>query len=213
MSQTSFATMEWATECSRDLAPASPKDLGAEVAAYLPLVRRIAQHLHRRCPPSVQLDDLVAAGSVGLFDALRRSGPDRGQAFEAYACLRIRGAIIDELRALDWLSRGERRAMRRNEGAFTTVVGFDDLPASFDAEAHDAAGALETAELRDQLAEAISHLPEREAGILAMHYCRGRAFKEIASELNVTAGRVSQLHTRAVQMLQRLMNEPKRRCA
>jgi RNA polymerase sigma factor for flagellar operon FliA len=188
-------------------------NLAAEVAAYLPLVRQIARHLNRKCPPNVQLDDLVAAGTEGLLDALRRSDSDRGKAFQFYASLRIRGAIFDELRASDWLSRRERLAARAHEDNCTTVVGFDDLPEGY-AEVRDgAASPLEVAELRSEhaeLAEAVSRLPEREANIVAMHYFRGYEFREIASELNVSKPRISQLHARAVSMLRKLMSKPAR---
>jgi RNA polymerase sigma factor for flagellar operon FliA len=217
MSQMSRVVTTWGpTESSREGAPASPTDLAAEVAEYLPLVRRIALHLHRKCPANVQLDDLIASGAVGLLDALRRSGPDRGKPFQFYASTRIRGAILDELRALDWLSRSERLAARAQGDDCATIVGFDDLPDGLDAEAYDdAASPLESAELRsdrDELAEAVARLPEREASIVAMHYYRGRAFKDIASELHVSEPRISQLHARAVKMLRQLMSETERSC-
>ncbi len=193
------------TGSSSDVAPATAPDSAAEVAEYLPLVRRIALHLHRKCPANVQLDDLIASGAVGLLDALRRSGPDRGKPFQFYASTRIRGAILDELRALDWLSRSERLAARAQGDDCATIVGFDDLPDGLDAEAYDdAASPLESAELRsdrDELAEAVARLPER-----------GRAFKDIASELHVSEPRISQLHARAVKMLRQLMSETERSC-
>jgi len=62
----------------------------------------------RRLPSSVELDDMVGAGFVGLLNALERFDPERGTRFESYAALRIRGAILDELRSLDWVPRSVR---------------------------------------------------------------------------------------------------------
>lgn len=80
----------------------------ARAARYMPLVRRVAAQVCRRLPRSVELDDMVGAGFVGLMGALERFDPERGTRFESYAALRIRGAILDELRALDWVPRSVR---------------------------------------------------------------------------------------------------------
>lgn len=73
------------------------------------LVQSIAGKLARRMPPNVEFDDLRSAGIVGLLDAAQRFDDSRGGSFRAYADLRIRGAIMDELRALDWVPRSVRQ--------------------------------------------------------------------------------------------------------
>src|SRR5262249_29295379 len=78
------------------------------IAAHLPLVRRVVTQLARRLPANVHRDDLFSAGVFGLVDSLRRNGGDHGATFEWYARMRIRGAVFDELRAQDWLSRRTR---------------------------------------------------------------------------------------------------------
>jgi len=87
------------------------------IRRYLPLVRRMAHHLLARLPASVELDDIVQAGVIGLMDALARYQDTHGAQFETYAAQRIRGAMLDELRQQDWLPRGVRKAQRRIDRA------------------------------------------------------------------------------------------------
>ncbi|MFD0738974.1 RNA polymerase sigma factor FliA [Lysobacter koreensis] len=76
------------------------------------LVRRIAHHLAARLPASVEIDDLIQAGMLGLIDASRNFQADQGAAFETYASIRIRGAMIDEIRRGDWVPRSVHRRYR-----------------------------------------------------------------------------------------------------
>ncbi|HRB28621.1 MAG: RNA polymerase sigma factor FliA [Nitrosomonas sp.] len=87
------------------------------VIEYTPLVKRIAYHMMARLPASVQVDDLIQAGMIGLLDAITRYEGSYGRQFESYAAQRIRGSILDELREADWLSRGLRKKMRQIEAA------------------------------------------------------------------------------------------------
>lgn len=87
------------------------------VLQYAPLVKRIAYHLLLRLPASVQVDDLIQNGMLGLLDALGRYEEGLGAQFETYAVQRIRGAMLDGLREDDRLPRGLRREMRRVEAA------------------------------------------------------------------------------------------------
>lgn len=82
---------------------------------YAPLVKRIAYHLMAKLPASVQVDDLVQNGMLGLLDALGRFEEGLGAQFETYAVQRVRGAMLDGLRENDWLPRGIRKEMRRVE--------------------------------------------------------------------------------------------------
>ena len=72
---------------------------------YLPVVRHIAQRIHNKLPREVELDDLISAGTFGLMDAIHAFDPERAVKFETYCASRIRGAILDELRAWDWVPR------------------------------------------------------------------------------------------------------------
>ncbi|MFI5446008.1 RNA polymerase sigma factor FliA [Polaromonas sp. UC242_47] len=82
------------------------------LAQYAPLVRRLGLQLIAKLPASVDLDDLIQAGMLGLLDAAKRYQDDQGAKFETYASQRIRGAMLDELRANDWVSRGLRQSSR-----------------------------------------------------------------------------------------------------
>jgi len=84
---------------------------------YTPLVRKLALQLLARLPASVQLDDLIQAGMIGLLDAMRRYQESPEAQFETYATARIRGAMLDELRSQDWLPRSVRNKSRKIEGA------------------------------------------------------------------------------------------------
>lgn len=80
--------------------------------AYLPLIRLIATKIHSRLPSSVELDDLVSEGFLGLVDAISKFDPSRGHQLETYASSRIRGKILDYLRDNDWVSRHSRRKFK-----------------------------------------------------------------------------------------------------
>jgi len=82
------------------------------VRKHAPLVRRIAYHLMGRLPPSVDVGDLVQAGMIGLLEAARNFTTDRAASFETYAGIRIRGAMLDELRRTDWTPRSVHRKVR-----------------------------------------------------------------------------------------------------
>lgn len=87
------------------------------VEQYAPLVKRIAHHIMAKLPASVEVDDIIQAGMMGLMDAVNRYEETQGAQFETYAAQRIRGAMLDELRNCDWLPRGIRKNMRTIEKA------------------------------------------------------------------------------------------------
>jgi len=91
------------------------------VQEYAPLVKRIAHHMMAKLPASVQVEDIIQAGLIGLMDAVTRYEQEQGVQFETYATQRIRGAMLDELRRNDWLPRGVRRTQRKIETALRTM--------------------------------------------------------------------------------------------
>ncbi len=93
------------------------------VDRYAPLVKRIGQHLMARFPASVQLDDLIQAGVIGLLEAARNYNSGKGASFETYAGIRIRGSMIDEVRKGDWAPRSVHRNARRIAKAIRSVEG------------------------------------------------------------------------------------------
>ncbi len=92
----------------------SVNELNADslVTQHAPLVKRIAYHLMNRLPPNVQVDDLIQAGMIGLLEASRNYDPSQGASFETYAGIRIRGAMLDEIRRSDWTPRSVHRKAR-----------------------------------------------------------------------------------------------------
>jgi RNA polymerase sigma factor FliA len=90
---------------------------------HLPIVGIIARRIHERLPPHVPIDDLYSAGALGLLDAFGRFDPSKQVKFRTYAQFRIRGAILDSLRTLDWSPRGLRRKGRAVEQAIQALIG------------------------------------------------------------------------------------------
>ena len=88
---------------------------------HAPLVKRIAHHLLARLPASVQVDDLIQAGMIGLLEASRKYEISKGASFETYAGIRIRGAMMDEIRKGDWVPRSVHRNARRIAEAIKAI--------------------------------------------------------------------------------------------
>lgn len=104
----------------------APEELGSQeeiVDAYLPLVRLVAERIHRRLPPGIDVGSLIHSGIVGLLEALQRYDPKRGVAFQTYARYRIQGEIMEYLRSLDWVSRSVRAWGRRVAAARSRLTG------------------------------------------------------------------------------------------
>lgn len=83
------------------------------VEEHVSLVKRIAYHLVSRLPPSVQVEDLIQAGMIGLLEAAKNYNPSQGASFETYAGIRVRGAMLDEIRRSDWTPRSVHRKVRQ----------------------------------------------------------------------------------------------------
>lgn len=88
---------------------------------YAPLVKYIASRMSLGMPSSVEVDDLVSYGIMGLIDAIEKFEPERGFKFKTYASQRIRGAILDEIRQLDWVPRSVRKKARDVENAYRRI--------------------------------------------------------------------------------------------
>ncbi|WP_437671362.1 sigma-70 family RNA polymerase sigma factor [Sorangium sp. So ce131] len=195
-------------------APCAP--LRPEVLkGYLPLVRKLVRQVARHLPPNVQRDDLLGAGLLGLVDSIRKNGGSDGETFAGYAKLRIRGAIVDELRAQDWLSRRAREAVEAGAagkvGAGTVFVSLSEVTPTEES-VHmsgedDPIEAMAARATQRALAGAIAQLPERERRVIGMYYFEGAKLKDIGAELGVGEPRVSQLHTRALGMLRGLLSQ------
>ncbi|MGL4599963.1 MAG: RNA polymerase sigma factor FliA [Plesiomonas sp.] len=103
---------------SKALAYRQCQDRDSELMRYVPLVKRIACHLLGRLPASVLLEDLVQAGMIGLLEAYQNYDASKGASFETYAGIRIRGAMLDEIRRGDWIPR----SVHRNSRSITEAI-------------------------------------------------------------------------------------------
>ena len=110
--------MNAATAYSANIPGSSAEGL---VLRHAELVKRIAYHLAGRLPASVEVDDLIQAGMLGLLEAASHYAADRGASFETYAGIRIRGSMIDALRKLDWAPRSVHRRAREAAAAMRQI--------------------------------------------------------------------------------------------
>ncbi len=99
------------------------------ITRYAPLVKTIAGRLAMRLPQHISQDDLISAGLMGLLDAIDRFEVEKGVEFKSYAEFRIKGAMIDELRSMDWVPRSVRRNAKRLEEAYARVESRKMRPA------------------------------------------------------------------------------------
>lgn len=120
------------------------------VNEFLPSIRYHASMLKLRLPPSVEMDDLVSSGVVGLLDALDKFDGTRGIKFKTYAEFRIRGSMIDYLREMDWFPRSARRNSARLQNAYARLESILGHPPSEEEVAEDLDISVE--DLRKQLA-------------------------------------------------------------
>ena len=221
------------------------------ILTYAPLVKFVAGRVGSGLPSHVDENDLTSYGLLGLIGAIERYDPDRDVKFETYAIARIKGSIIDELRALDWVPRSVRSRAREIERAIgrleaelhraptdeeiaaklgipleeleenlldisrSSIAALDELwtissstgdqvaliDTIEDPESERPQDALDVAETKEAMAEAIAGLPEREKIVITLYYYEELTLREIGEVLGVTESRVSQLHTKAILRL------------
>src|SRR5947209_9346777 len=106
-----------------------PEHVDALIQEYAPVVKYVAQRLACRLPDWICLDDLVSAGVLGLMDAIAKYDPTRGTTFKTYAELRIRGAMLDDLREWDWVPRSVRHKEHALTQAYAEIERQQGRPA------------------------------------------------------------------------------------
>ena len=234
----------------------SPPETGCGeklVLDFLPLVKRIASRLSVALPPSLEGEDLIGCGIVGLLEARERYDPSRGASFATFAAWRIKGAMIDELRTLtpspraqfsrlrqlnavsECLQQERQREPEQSEiaaalgwsisaveqiWAYCNLLSISSLDAmlfTLSGEESLLAGEAEpltaetpeTAAIKKEqqqlLAAALGQLAEREKLVLSLCYMEELSQKDIAGLLNISTGRVSQLHARAILRLREIL--------
>jgi RNA polymerase sigma factor FliA len=222
------------------------------IEKYAPLVKTIAGRLSMKLPQHISHDDLLSAGIMGLLDAIDKFSADRGVEFKSYAEFRIRGAMLDELRSMDWVPRSVRKNAKIIQEAYANVERTKMRPAMDDEVAAelgmdidafyqllngargisiiseeeigeiipqnqltnlwrssqisqgsgiDPLDSLNLAEVKNVIAQAIEHLPEKERVVVTLYYYEELTMKEIGEIMGYTESRVSQLHTKAALML------------
>jgi len=226
----------------------------ALVLEHLPLVNRVVDRSFGGLAPRVPRDDLIGAGMLGLVEAAHRYDESKGVKFATFAYHRVRGAVVDLLRQIDWLGKSAReqltalrrhmREFQKEHGRRPTIPELAELAdmteddvlkylsyekwdnvASVDGDVRDADGeasalsaflaadietpqeSLEWKEKVERLSEAIKSLPERQQQIIVMYYYEELYVAEMAEILGISEGRVSQLHTKALYNLTRLLEE------
>src|SRR5262245_5620685 len=97
-------------------------DEGRLIERYLPLVKTVVSRLAMTLPSHVDVEDLYSYGQIGLLNAIRKFDPRAGSSFETYARIRIRGAILDELRKLDWVPRSVHRKARQVQDTIQQLI-------------------------------------------------------------------------------------------
>lgn len=175
---------------------------GALIERYADLAIGISRCM--RIPPTslADRDDVASAAMIGLIGAVDRFDPRRGVPFEAYASLRIRGAVVDELRRVD--ERG--RADRRPEGAVLAI----SLDALMESGAHQGpvvddgfSERHEQEDLKTRIQDALGRLPARQREVIARYYGDELTLREAGARMGVSEARACQLHGRAIQNLRR----------
>ena len=139
------------------------------VTEYAPLIKTVAGRLAMRLPTHVDQNDLLSAGIMGLLDAIEKFDPEKGVAFKSYAEFRIRGAMLDELRAMDWVPRSVRKNAKRLEKAYGAVEMRTMQPANDEEVAEELGIDLESFYRMLEETRGISVFNEEDLGELISH--------------------------------------------
>jgi RNA polymerase sigma factor for flagellar operon FliA len=205
--------------------PSAPSLAGMEphgreklIKSFLPFIKYQALRVASRLPNNVDAGDLMHAGVLGLLDAIKKYDPSKGTHLKTYAEFRIRGAILDELRVMDWASRSTREKMKRLEEAYDHLErelhrppSEEEVAQSLDLEMeafHNLV--LETRgvgliSIEDLISFEVKDLSERDQLVLTLYYHEELTMKEIGLALGVTESRVSQVHAQALLKLKRIL--------
>jgi RNA polymerase sigma factor for flagellar operon FliA len=116
-----MSTMTIPSSYTRKAARITPGDKERLILEYAPTIKYIAQRVAARLPPHIALEDLINAGVIGLIDAIEKYDSSRDNTFKTYAEFRIRGAMLDELRSLDWVPRSVRQKETAIERAYAAL--------------------------------------------------------------------------------------------
>ncbi|WP_321533230.1 FliA/WhiG family RNA polymerase sigma factor [uncultured Desulfuromonas sp.] len=235
--------------------PSSGQDKNELVKSHMPLVHLVVDRMRAQVPGFVTKDDMTSAAMMGLMDAATRFDPSRGIMFKTFAERRIRGAIYDEIRKMDWFSRSLREKQGRIGKTITqmehrlgrtpeeeevaaamemtldeyrhmlgqvchlgcvslneTLDDRDDGRNFLDLLTDDSPSVqqrIEESELASELAGQLEKLSEKERLVISLYYYEELTQKEIAEVLDLTEGRISQLHSQALVKLKVKLSRPR----
>ncbi len=180
----------------------------ALIESHAALATSIARSMRLPAGVLAATEDLESAAVIGLIQAIDRYDPARGVPFEAFAALRIRGAILDELRLVDDRTRAERRQEREGETELDALVLSLDRIMAAGGEGHFLADAtlderVDGAELRERLLGALDRLSTRQREVLARYYGDSLTLREAGKRMGISEARACQLHGRALDHLRR----------
>ena len=220
------------------------------IIEYSQLVKLVAGRLNMYLGHNVEYDDLVGYGVFGLIDAIDKFDLDKNVKFETYASLRIRGAILDHIRKMDWIPRTVRQRQRKIDDAIkeiemrtgknatdeeiavelgisedelgnwqsqlkvTNVVSLSEFEENGPEPAMDTSHnshfaqpeeVIAKEELKQMLVEAMENLTEKERRVIELYYYEEMTLKEISLILEVSESRVSQLHTKGLNKMKKIM--------
>ena len=220
------------------------------ILAYAQLVKLVAGRMSMYLGHNVEFDDLVSYGIFGLIDAIDKFDMEKNVKFETYASLRIRGAILDQIRKMDWIPRTVRQRQRMIDDAvkkvemrtgknasdeelarelsiseeellnwqsqlnITNVVSLNEFEETGPEPVMDATNnsyfaqpedVVEEEELKTKLAESLEVLTEKERRVIELYYYEEMTLKEISRILEVSESRVSQMHTKAILKMKKIM--------
>jgi RNA polymerase sigma factor for flagellar operon FliA len=180
---------------------------GRAAESYLPLVGAIARALSRGLPSTVEMNELINDGVIGLYTALERYNPDRGVGFSTYAGHRIRGAMLDGLRERDPLPRALRRAQKAAETGGIQFLELDEALMVPDDEAASPEVLAMEADLRRRVRCGLDALPPRDREVLELRMVRGLPLRAVAAHLSLSITRIAEIQTRGITRLRRYLNE------
>lgn len=220
------------------------------IIEYSPLVKIVAGRLSMYLGYNVEYDDLVSYGIFGLIDAIDKFDVGKDVKFETYASLRIRGAILDQIRKMDWIPRTVRQKQKKIDEAIrvieaekghnatddeiaeklgltgeellnwqsqlkvTNLISLNDyveqgsepvMDATFNSHFAQPENVIEEEELHKVLKESLEVLTEKEKKVILLYYYEEMTSKEISHILEVSESRISQLHTKALGKMKKVM--------
>lgn len=222
------------------------------IIEYAQLVKLVAGRMNMYLGYNVEYDDLVGYGIFGLIDAIDKFDYGKNVKFETYASLRIRGAILDQIRKMDWIPRSLRQKQKKIDAAMSKIEAekgriatdeelAEELRISIDElsewqgqtkasnlislDEYTEAGSevkmeavsnshfaqpedvVEKEELKQKMVQAIDTLTEKERSVIVLYYYEEMTLKEISLTLEVSESRVSQLHTKALNKMKRILGD------